>query len=1173
MELRLHSPVGADPVVYKWPMIIGRGSDKHDGALGIIETIKWVCDDFPDMKIPLENNILCDYNTKSYDSMKSLCDRFNKAIDSMVQMNKGTSLQKFSKKASRGLLRHIIQQVYNVSVTDPDKLNQYEPFSPEVYGETSFDLICQMIDLINITEDDIFIDLGSGVGQIVLQMAATTQCKMCWGVEKADVPSSYSQYMNSNFQKWMSWYGKHYGQYQLLKGDFLSEDHREKITNATIVFVNNYAFGPQVDHMLKQRFADLKDGARIVSSRSFCPLNFRMSERNLSDIGTIMHVSAMEPITGSVSWTCNPVKYYLHVIDRTKLERYFTQNKPPVSKSRVNGEKQKPITNPNVIISSSDDTDSLFSTLNGDSVDGSVTAQVLATDKTKINSNGRRAWSDLGGQNSEEENENNTENHSRTTRKVMKRNTPRRSRSFKINPTAFHNRSHSETTATEKKIIEKITKGKRVISTTRKPKSKRKASKRNVKISASLNLLHSETVLSTTPEVSMSIKEPPKGCIDHTLTSITGVGAGYAATHTELPPPTGDIPYSLQLLLDDYKEGFMNMINMFKNQKFREDIETRIKAEKEKKQNLNMKINQIKKQVDHLITDSCCLLKTRMKELDIYPTNTTGDVLTAAKVIVLRHKDLQAKVAKVKNETNLLENQYWDLYYKRAAEVDAVGTPSLLIENENDNPTDQEINTQHLLMTELVKNRKRKHTLSTNIESVKNEIDNLEKQNTSNKLNNNALTNQMCNSKKSRIRSQDWPDVPDIARIDEKNPEILAQKILETGRQIEARKIIENGRHVELATRYQRSNKIYNRNSSDTSLKVPFYDEHVKDLITNALNEPSSKGPDYTIVSPAKVALRRHLSQEKISPSPLMKQQNVITRTIGDVLNNEIERCLEMDRHNRTLEISNQSIINAVVPLAMPNRTKDTSQVINQTLPSEKRTFMYIPLPKAELKPYQESLFNDDTPPPHLTTLKEEPVEGLAASLHDRLLDNDGDDSNGDEGLSFKEEKTESDTQSPHRILKRSSESPGPMNAKKMTPMSDRLPSEEDEKWNDRIRERFDSLVTFASLELDKRRRNSSDAAAANTSPDSGIGHGDPPPALQPPPSPSPPFSPAPLDGPYSPVPAPTVTAPNIPLRYQRHTNHKKKSFRDKYRSTGPKAKTWAAKWMDDEIQSTNNFF
>lgn len=162
----------------------------------------------------------------------------------------------------------------------------------------------------------------------------------------------------------------------------------------------------------------------------------------------------------------------------------------------------------------------------------------------------------------------------------MKRNTPRRSRSFKINPTAFHNRSHSEAAVIEKKTVENITKAKRTISNVRKQKAKRKPPKRNVKISASLNLLHSETVLSTTPEVSMSIKEPPKGCVDHTLTSITGVGAGYAATHTELPPPTGDIPYSLQLLLDDYKKGFVDMINMFKTLKFREDIEAQIKAEK-----------------------------------------------------------------------------------------------------------------------------------------------------------------------------------------------------------------------------------------------------------------------------------------------------------------------------------------------------------------------------------------------------------------------------------------------------------------------------------------------------------------------------------------------------------------------------------------------------------------
>lgn len=47
---------------------------------------------------------------------------------------KGTSLpaQRINKQPSRPLLRHILQQTYNQAVVDPDRLNQYEPFSPEV---------------------------------------------------------------------------------------------------------------------------------------------------------------------------------------------------------------------------------------------------------------------------------------------------------------------------------------------------------------------------------------------------------------------------------------------------------------------------------------------------------------------------------------------------------------------------------------------------------------------------------------------------------------------------------------------------------------------------------------------------------------------------------------------------------------------------------------------------------------------------------------------------------------------------------------------------------------------------------------------------------------------------------------------------------------------------------
>lgn len=136
-----------------------------------------------------------------------------------------------------------------------------------------------MIEQVEVSSDDTFIDLGSGVGQVVLQMAGSGPLKSCIGIEKAEVPSRYAEMMDAHFRLWMNWFGKKFGDYQLIKGDFLADEHREKINSSSLVFVNNFAFGPHVDHQLKERFADLRDGARIVSSKSFCPLNFRITDR------------------------------------------------------------------------------------------------------------------------------------------------------------------------------------------------------------------------------------------------------------------------------------------------------------------------------------------------------------------------------------------------------------------------------------------------------------------------------------------------------------------------------------------------------------------------------------------------------------------------------------------------------------------------------------------------------------------------------------------------------------------------------------------------------------------------------------------------------------------------------------------------------------------------------
>jgi H3 lysine-79-specific histone-lysine N-methyltransferase len=65
--------------------------------------------------------------------MKMVCDKYNKAIDGILQLWRGThDLQRLFRRPSCGLLKHILQQCYNRAVIDPDKLNSYEPFSPEV---------------------------------------------------------------------------------------------------------------------------------------------------------------------------------------------------------------------------------------------------------------------------------------------------------------------------------------------------------------------------------------------------------------------------------------------------------------------------------------------------------------------------------------------------------------------------------------------------------------------------------------------------------------------------------------------------------------------------------------------------------------------------------------------------------------------------------------------------------------------------------------------------------------------------------------------------------------------------------------------------------------------------------------------------------------------------------
>lgn len=53
-------------------------------------------------------------------------------------------------------------QCYKRAVLDPKNLTLFDEGTSDVYGETSFDAVDHIVKSLKLTEDDVFIDLGSG---------------------------------------------------------------------------------------------------------------------------------------------------------------------------------------------------------------------------------------------------------------------------------------------------------------------------------------------------------------------------------------------------------------------------------------------------------------------------------------------------------------------------------------------------------------------------------------------------------------------------------------------------------------------------------------------------------------------------------------------------------------------------------------------------------------------------------------------------------------------------------------------------------------------------------------------------------------------------------------------------------------------------------------------------
>ena len=238
--------------------------------------------------------------------------------DSSIQRNLDTS-----SSLNLALVETILQQIYARTVSPHiHSLRAYENGTDNVYGELLPRFCSTIFAQTRLNSSHVFVDLGSGVGNVVLQAALQIGCES-WGCEMMPNACDLAAMQRREFTARCRLWGLSPGQVHLERGDFLQNESIGKaLKRADVVLINNQAFTPALNDKLIMHFLDLKEGCRIVSLKSFVPHGHKMQARNMGSPLNLLEVTELEYFSNSVSWTDAPGKWFVQVKDSRKVEAF-----------------------------------------------------------------------------------------------------------------------------------------------------------------------------------------------------------------------------------------------------------------------------------------------------------------------------------------------------------------------------------------------------------------------------------------------------------------------------------------------------------------------------------------------------------------------------------------------------------------------------------------------------------------------------------------------------------------------------------------------------------------------------------------------------------------------------------------------------------------------------------
>jgi hypothetical protein len=141
------------------------------------------------------------------------------------------------------VLTRIIEETYQRAVgPHVRELRRYTSWTSEVYGELTPRFVSELLRVTSLGPGKLFLDLGSGVGNVVLQAALESGCD-AYGCEINKVAARVARGHKAQFEVRCRMWGVGHGSVELEEGDILdSRRVDELIAKADVVLVNNKVF-------------------------------------------------------------------------------------------------------------------------------------------------------------------------------------------------------------------------------------------------------------------------------------------------------------------------------------------------------------------------------------------------------------------------------------------------------------------------------------------------------------------------------------------------------------------------------------------------------------------------------------------------------------------------------------------------------------------------------------------------------------------------------------------------------------------------------------------------------------------------------------------------------------------------------------------------------------------